>query len=159
MLRNRSSRLLDKAQPGVLTFTAEKLVPFAFEFVIVDKEVFKLAQKLIRKIFKLLDVRVHVVCFCDRNQSIVARGTPAFDLSPSITPMSLDLIAQPEKAGSSISKSTLIGSPSGASVPGRNPKSCGNAIPAGRTFLCANIRCVGSKAYLFLLPFGVSIMI
>src|ERR1700728_1844112 len=77
--------------------------------------------------------------------------------SPSITPMGRQDSTHPANAGSSIRTKTSIGSPPPGFVEGTNPKSYGNAIPAGKTFLSSKMCSSGSNANLLRLPFGVSI--
>src|SRR5580704_12587484 len=75
-----------------------------------------------------------------------------------MTPMMRHLRRQPGKAGSSISTSTSVGSPSSALVDGMKPKSYGKVIPVGKTLVRAKTLSSSSNAYLFRLPLGVSMM-
>jgi hypothetical protein len=68
-----------------------------------------------------------------------------------------DAVANRRAAGSSISTRTSTGSPSSARVEGTKPKSYGNAMPTGSTFLSTNRRRCSSKAHLLREPLSVSI--
>jgi len=135
-------RLLDHAPGSRDIFAPNQPVFFAFELVVIDKEIFKLVKKSAGHVLQPLDVGVLVICRRDRDETIVADSFSAVDL------FSLD--------DSDERRRTSIGSPSGARVLGRKPKSCGNVIPAGRTSLSAKIFCLSSYANLLRLPFGVS---
>src|SRR6185503_17234370 len=63
---------------------------------------------------------------------------------------------QPANVGSPPSRTTSIGSPSSACVPGTKPKSNGNEIPSGSTLWSRKEPVDSSNRYLLRLPAGVS---
>src|SRR4051794_4613751 len=76
--------------------------------------------------------------------------------STSNTPMSRTSTRQPTGSGASVRTRMSTGSPSSAVVSGTNPKSNGNDIPTGRTWLSRKRPAASSHLSLFWLPFGVS---
>ena len=116
-------RFLDHAHCDVAFLQPEQLVLFAFEVVVVDEEVLELVEKLVGQICKRLDICVLVVLSATASRRSLRIFFLPSSCSPSMMPMSRARTAMPGKAGSSISSSTSMGSPSAARVRGRKPKS------------------------------------
>jgi hypothetical protein len=91
--------------------------------VIIHEEVLELIQPCTGEIVQLPDVRVHVVHFCDRDEPVIANLFLSVELLTFNYADEARLDSAARKAGSSIRRSTSIGSPSGAMVWGRKPKS------------------------------------
>jgi hypothetical protein len=62
-ISNRLHRLLDQTERYCGTFASEQTIFLSLKIVIVHKEILKLIEKRVGKIFKAPDVRVHVVSF------------------------------------------------------------------------------------------------
>src|ERR1700733_3547511 len=72
--------LLDEAHGFASFFAAEEFILFAFEPVIVDKEIFELLDEVFGEIVEFLDVGVHVVGLGDGDEAVVADALLAVDL-------------------------------------------------------------------------------
>ena len=72
--------LLDEAHGFASFFAAEEFILFAFEPVIVDKEVFELLDEVFGEIIEFLHVGVHVVGLRDGDEPVVADALLAVDL-------------------------------------------------------------------------------
>ncbi len=102
-------------------FHVQNSIFLALQIVIVHKKFFQLLHELLAELFDMADMGITVIRFLDGNDSVVAL---AFLLVSLLTLDDSDdaaLSRQPAKAGSSISTSTSVGSPSSALVDGIKP--------------------------------------
>ncbi len=109
---------------GSAAFAAKKFVFLAFQSVVIDKKVLEFTKKLLGQVLQPPDVRIHVIGFGNGHKAIVA------DLLLAIQLLAFNNSDQPRANGNAREcrfihqqKYVVWGSPSGARVWGKKPKS------------------------------------
>ena len=152
-LVHRSHRVVDQRLGTPRTHAPDRREAPALDLVVRDEKMLDLEHEVRRKIIERLRVGVLVRLGATAISLSLRTTSPSpLSCSASMAPMRRDGTTAPTNAGSSIKRSTSIGSPSSPCVEGTKPKSKGKLAPAVSTPSSTKMPCLSSYLNLLRLP-------